>query len=207
MSARFLELVGVYARAADRRPAGEIDQDVREELAHHLALLADELVAGGMEQAEAEREARRRFGDLDRARRACMDIELVERNVMNRLHVVLTAALAAAVVWLLLENVRERERAAIAMHEFIALREGQPDDGPPAPAEIVLQVGDYVEIIDLLGVVPHVHEQVALDGKLLVPDVGWVGVAGLTRAEAEATVNNACQPFYTQANVRLRVTR
>jgi predicted permease len=43
-----------------------VDSDVKEELRFHLEERIDELVAGGMARPEAEREARARFGDVNR---------------------------------------------------------------------------------------------------------------------------------------------
>ncbi|MGE3614270.1 MAG: ADOP family duplicated permease [Gemmatimonadales bacterium] len=47
----------------------EVDPAVREELEHHLQSRIEENLARGLTRAEAEAEARRRFGDLDRYRR------------------------------------------------------------------------------------------------------------------------------------------
>jgi hypothetical protein len=53
----------------ERRGLGRIvrpsvGDEVREELDFHLAMVVRELVAGGMSEEEAEREARRRFGSV-----------------------------------------------------------------------------------------------------------------------------------------------
>jgi predicted permease len=45
-----------------------IDGDVDAEIASHLAMVRDELMAAGMTEADATREARRRFGDIQRAK-------------------------------------------------------------------------------------------------------------------------------------------
>jgi predicted permease len=45
-----------------------IDGDVEDEIAAHLAMVRDELIAGGMSEADATREAQRRFGDIHRAK-------------------------------------------------------------------------------------------------------------------------------------------
>ena len=47
---------------------GDVDPDVTEELEHHLTMQVEQLVAAGMPRADAEAEARRRFGDLVRYR-------------------------------------------------------------------------------------------------------------------------------------------
>ena len=45
-----------------------VDGDVDDEIAAHLAMVRDELIAGGMSEADATREAQRRFGDINRAK-------------------------------------------------------------------------------------------------------------------------------------------
>lgn len=54
------------------RPFGDPGRDVDEELRYHLERRADELVAGGMDPAEARRAARAEFGDLDGTRAYCI---------------------------------------------------------------------------------------------------------------------------------------
>jgi predicted permease len=68
-----------------RRSAAQIGRDVDDELAHHLELVAEELVSNGWRPEEARREARRRFGDLAHARRAMIDEDRrVERRIRLR---------------------------------------------------------------------------------------------------------------------------
>ncbi|HZS58464.1 MAG TPA: ABC transporter permease [Gemmatimonadaceae bacterium] len=52
-----------------------IDGDVDAEIASHLDMVRDELIASGMSPEEATREARRRFGDLTRARTAMIALD------------------------------------------------------------------------------------------------------------------------------------
>lgn len=49
----------------------DVRRDIDDELAFHLERRAEILQSQGMSPAEAEREARRRFGDVDRVRREC----------------------------------------------------------------------------------------------------------------------------------------
>lgn len=51
------------------RGARDVEREIDDEVASHLALRADWLVGRGMPREEAEREAARRFGDLELARR------------------------------------------------------------------------------------------------------------------------------------------
>lgn len=53
-----------------RRTAAHIEDDVEAELSFHLTMREEELRARGLDPADASREARRRFGDVDEARRS-----------------------------------------------------------------------------------------------------------------------------------------
>ena len=55
-----------YQPLRDAFNRGDVDPEVKEELNHHIAMRVAENLAAGMTPAEAEQEARRRFGDLDR---------------------------------------------------------------------------------------------------------------------------------------------
>lgn len=56
-----------YLRRKPKTVASEVDEELR----HHLELRIQELQARGLSHEEAEREARRLFGDLEAARRYC----------------------------------------------------------------------------------------------------------------------------------------
>src|SRR5688572_6257508 len=64
-------------RRVFRLPAttGRIDQEIDEELRFHLEGRIEELMATGLSRAQADSEARRRFGDVGRYRRESRDIE------------------------------------------------------------------------------------------------------------------------------------
>lgn len=70
----------------DRSPKGRglrrlsVRQSVRDEFAFHLEMTVAELVEAGMTPEAAEREARRRFGRLERYRRVCHEISRRERR-------------------------------------------------------------------------------------------------------------------------------
>jgi putative ABC transport system permease protein len=67
-------------RLASRR--GSSSREVDLEIRHHLDECVDLLMAGGMSRADALREALRRFGDVERVRRTCVDITRdVERGM------------------------------------------------------------------------------------------------------------------------------
>ncbi|HKW11626.1 MAG TPA: permease prefix domain 1-containing protein, partial [Gemmatimonadaceae bacterium] len=57
------------------RSASRIRADVDEELTFHFDMRAAELVAGGMSEEEARREAEREFGDVEFTRRYCRHLD------------------------------------------------------------------------------------------------------------------------------------
>ena len=68
-----------------RRSASQIRHDVDEELAHHFDLVAEEPERHGMPPDESRAEARRRFGDLQEARRGMIrEDRRFERRVRAR---------------------------------------------------------------------------------------------------------------------------
>jgi putative ABC transport system permease protein len=65
-----------------RRPP--IEQDIDDELAFHLALREEQLVAQGMSAEEARREALRQFGAVAPIREACITLDHERVKAMNR---------------------------------------------------------------------------------------------------------------------------
>src|ERR1043166_6739163 len=62
-----------------------IAADIDEELAFHLAVVSERLRAEGWSPAEAEAEAKRRFGDLEYTRHYCRDED--QRREKEKSHV------------------------------------------------------------------------------------------------------------------------
>ncbi len=211
---RALELLGLFRRVPGGRPAADIAADIRAELEHHLACAEEELVHQGRDREEARAEARRRFGDLDAIQRTCLEIQTWERIMLQRIHLAVTVFLLAAVVFLIWTNqratatAREIAQAARAEAEqrmlaaLDALRRARSE-----PVEhIVIGVGDVLEINDSYNQELCVTEKVAADGKVLLPDAGWVHVAGLTRQEAEQLLTEACRPYFVEVDIKVKVT-
>lgn len=55
-------------RLPGNRPPADVDEEVDEEIAFHLDRRVDDLVASGLSRSDAERQALREFGNVDRAR-------------------------------------------------------------------------------------------------------------------------------------------
>jgi hypothetical protein len=100
----WLEKLGVFARSPDARPLAEIGADIDAELAFHVEESARDLCAEGLDAESARAEALRRFGDFGRIRRECARTQMGERVMLQRIQIVLTAVLIAAVGLLLWSN-------------------------------------------------------------------------------------------------------
>ena len=61
-----------------------------DEIQFHLDMLVEELVAGGMSPDEARAAARRQFGDVDRVRERCTEIDTIREDEMRRVEVLAT---------------------------------------------------------------------------------------------------------------------
>jgi putative ABC transport system permease protein len=66
-----------YRRLANLMRSDRLGRDIDRELAFHVAERVDELVAAGMSEAEARREARRRFGNPEVMRERVRDADLL----------------------------------------------------------------------------------------------------------------------------------
>ncbi len=73
-----------YQSLKESMRRGDVDPDVREELEHHIAMRIEENLAAGMSREAAEREARRRFGDLARYGRETRAIERAAVTAVRR---------------------------------------------------------------------------------------------------------------------------
>jgi predicted permease len=70
------------------RSRSRIDSEIDEELAFHLANVAARLRAEGWSQADADAEARRRFGDVEFTKSYCRDADLGREQERNRMTLV-----------------------------------------------------------------------------------------------------------------------
>lgn len=124
-------------RLPDMRPRSQIEADIDEELAAHVALRARDNEAAGMPPEQALREAELRFGDRQRIFAECRDIQLKERIVLQRINVALVAVLVVGMAASLWTGTRAQEAAqaqiAVLRSEVAALA-GALRSGPAAGA-------------------------------------------------------------------------
>lgn len=189
-----------------------VAEDVRAELEHHLACAGEELQAAGRTPEEARQEAEARFGDRAKIERNCRRILMGRTLLMQRLHRALTGVLLLAVGLLLWSQHVARARAQVSAQEAL-LELGQVREllersraAALEPLEhIVIGVGDVLELIDPYNETLNVTRSVAADGQFLVPELGWVYLAGLTREEAEATLNQRLEDYFVETDVKVMV--
>jgi hypothetical protein len=192
-------IVGQLAAGAPDPRERVLDEDVRLEIEAHLAMRTEDNVAAGMEPAAARRDAERRFGDVEAIARACREPWIGGRIMLQRAFLVVTLVLALGIAWMFLQNRRlvaqteqaravAMERTAVALQAERELRLQYETSG-----DLVFRVGDRV---DIRGFSADIVEVVQRDGKLLVPDVGWLDVAGRPRTEVEAELRQALEPYW-----------
>ena len=80
MKRRSSHITGRRAKVTDLPP----DEDVRRELAAHIQLKTDELVASGWNEAEARAEAERHFMALVESEQACRDLAERKEKLTRR---------------------------------------------------------------------------------------------------------------------------
>jgi len=178
---------------------GEID----EEIAFHLDEAARDRVAAGMTEAEAHANAALDFGDVTRIRTACERQRLWGDHMMQRFHVTLTLFLALCTGFLAIQWGRDlgaRQAQIEALEARIqmltpaqAVESTRADFGRYA-------VGDTIAVVDVKQ--PdrlNLTQTIRADGTILMPDVGWVQAAELTRAELSAKLNEQLQAYYVDA--------
>ncbi len=119
---------------AASQTTAEIDAEIREELEFHLAMRTRDNLRVGMSAEEARRDAQQRFGDFEVSRRACRQIALGTRLMLQRIQTVLLVVLLGAVVYLGLRlvdlqtaNRKQIERLAATIQQLQNVR--QPDQG------------------------------------------------------------------------------
>lgn len=74
-----------------------------------------------------------------------------------------------------------------------------------AEEEDYLTIGDSVTYADTFNVDVGGTERVAIDGTIVLPEVGAVHVAGLTRVEVEALLTQKFSPYYQRNDISVRL--
>lgn len=183
-----------------------VEAEIREELDAHMALCVEQLLSQGHTIDEAQREARARFGNLERTVRACQRAQLGGRFAMKQLQWILIVVLAFSTValglraqalsasaWTARAMAEAQVQAANAALSALQARAAETR----VPVEhIVVGVGDGLLIRS--DVEPRIdqHTEVQRDGQALFRDIGWVEVADRTRQEVERELTAKYSEFY-----------
>lgn len=191
-------------RSESLRPASDapldVEADIRAELESHLALCEDELIAEGLPPERARELARLRFGDFDRTARACRNQKLRGTLMLQRIHLVTTALLFAAVVWF---GLQAHSNARIVA----ALKSSEVSRAELPLEEVILHRGDSIILTFTHNPEYNTITKVDIDGTVLLRNLGHVLLAGRTRAEAEAYLMERYDPFLLQPELFIRVTK
>jgi len=196
-----LERLGFFARPPDRRAAAEIEADVQAEIEHHLACKERELVEQGRAPEAARGEALEHFGDVAAAREACLGIQIGERIMLQRIHFAVTGLVFVAVLVLAWTSRLSAARATEAAMAWRAEAARQPVE------HVVVEVGDELQLIDEYNPDVHGTVTVAEDGKVLLPEAGWIFVAGKTREQVEEEMTKALAVYFVESQVRVIVKK
>jgi hypothetical protein len=87
-----LDSLRTYLSRIDERPVEQIDRDIDDELATHIALLEDHLIQSGLSPAAARETALSRFGNPQSHKRRCRDVALMERRMKTYAQIIVTIA-------------------------------------------------------------------------------------------------------------------
>ena len=204
---------GLRDAAWERGAQHAVQRDVDLELEAHLALAAEDLESAGCSPDDARRQARQRFGDLDRIRRECYRIRLGGDHAMNVILLVTNLVLVAALIVSLLfarnQQARAEEALRAAMDSRAAAEEAAQESlAAREPVEIVVEIGDVLVTGDRSRDIDFGDRAlVQADGNVLLTELGWVPVVGLTRAEVEDLLTRAYADYYPDLTVTVQVLK
>lgn len=74
-----------------------------------------------------------------------------------------------------------------------------------AEEENYVTVGDTIEWSDSVNATNRGNGSVDIDGTVIVPEVGAVYIAGLTRTEVEALLTQKLAPYYTRTEILVKI--
>ncbi len=152
-----LERLGVFLRAPDLRPRQEIEADIEEELATHIALRALDNEASGMAPDEARRNAELRFGDSRQVFAECLGIQMKERIMLQRINAVLVVLLVIGMGANLWVGARAqdgvRQDMADLRQNVASLASGLEGLVPPSGADLAAEQsgGSQVHVLGHVG--------------------------------------------------------
>lgn len=137
----------------ERRSRSQIECDLEDEIAFHLAMKERELIEAGHAPDAACRLARTAFGDIDHIKHQCIRIAMEDHIMLQRIHIALTVLLALALVisiWMGVNRIR-REREISMQNSVLAMTARVQAEEAHARAEAVQKFLSSV----LIAAQPH----------------------------------------------------
>lgn len=182
-----------------------VERDIRAELESHLELCIEELVARGSTPEQARKVARERFGDLEKTVHACRRQKLGARIMLQRLNLVMTTVLLIAVLFLGVRSY-SLSRGVVMLDGKVVSPLINVEFSPLALEEVIIHRGDSIEIRSEYNAADlNVTEPLASDGTVLLPELGHVLVAGMTRDELELRLDELYSPHFDSLKLHVKV--
>lgn len=215
-----IQLVRPWLPTPDPRTDDDLSRDLEDEFTFHLARLEEELAADGRDAAAAHDLARRRFGDVDSIRRACVRIARKEERMLQKMNLVLMIVvllmLAAVSVQMWRAQSAQTEAIRSLGEQLVALRVGTtaaptPQE-PPGQVYVTgavnrsgthnLPVNGRMTLLQLLSSVGHTQIQRGIDDIKITLTSG-TGEAARTRIYrlTELKAEPATVPFLEPGDV------
>jgi hypothetical protein len=185
----------------DTSAARAVEDEMRSEFESHIAMIEDELRAGGLSAQDANAAARQRFGDEQRLRRAGRRIKLGERIMLQRINFGVLVVLATAVVWMAVRSASAQRESLAALQqvserlEKITAASTRDASGPPALSAPSATAVERREAGPVQGLV-YITGLVERPGPYQIPQSGvtlrrmLVSAGGLKNAAKSVTIEH-----------------
>ncbi|MEZ6015966.1 MAG: polysaccharide biosynthesis/export family protein [Planctomycetota bacterium] len=182
----------------------ELEREVREELAAHIDELRDAYLAEGNTPGRARALALDRFGDVESHVIACLEErwkkEQPMRNTVILLALLLSGALGLSYVQARKARAEAGAAAALVAETIAGLKPREATFTPLQPSPVIFGIGDELIVSDALGRL-SARVRVAADGKVLLPELGWVEAFGKERAAFEAELTERYLEYFEDARM------
>lgn len=134
----FPALLSHLLPSPDPRTPDQIERDVDNEFAFHLAAIEAELTDAGASPEQARRAAFERFGDPRKYRRQCRRIAMKERIMLQRINAVLMVIVLLAVIGVSVQMYLTQRYNSLALADItrqLSTMRQQPAPGTATPGE------------------------------------------------------------------------
>lgn len=108
-------------RPLDPRSRAQIESDIGEEFAFHLAMLERDVRQEGLTGEAARAECERRFGNVAALRRRCVREATWEKTMLQKLNLALLAVIAGVLAWSILQGRAAQQQQLAEMERLTAV--------------------------------------------------------------------------------------